>query len=311
MAARGHPREAQADGEEGQRQTEEAGLDNGVAQSHAVLAGAAALRGDDQACRREAERAIAVAARRSLAPVRETGVWALGILHLGRGRYEDALGHLAEIAGDGHEGRMRTPLSLYAAAPDLVEAAARAGHPERATGVLERLAAWHQATGASWVAPLLERSRGLLARGPAAEAHLRRALELHVGDAPGFHRARTELCLGELLRRDRRRADSRTHLRAAAGVFDALGAEPWAERAREELRATGESRRRPRRAGAADRTPQERRIARFVAEGASNQEVAAQLFLSPKTVEYHLAKVFQKLGISSRAELARLDGALS
>ena len=206
---------------------------------------------------------------------------------------------------------MRSPLSLYAAAADLVEAAARAGRPERGAPVVARLGAWHAATGADWVAPLLERSRGLLARGEAAEAHLRTALELHTGDAPGFHRARTELCLGELLRRDRRRSEARTHLRAAAAVFDALGAEPWAERAREELRATGESRRRPRRSGAADLTPQELRIARFVAEGASNKEVAAQLFLSPKTVEYHLAKVFQKLGISSRSDLARLEGTLT
>ncbi len=311
MAARGLTREALADGEEGLRLTEEAGLDNGVAQSHAVLAGAAALRGDEEACRREAERAIAVATQRGIAPARETATWALGILALGRGRYDDALEHLSRIAGGDETGRMRTPLSLYAAAPDLIEAAARAGRRDEAAPVLARLATWHGATGAGWVAPLLERGRGLLAEGPAAEAHLRAALELHTGDAPGFHRARTELCLGELLRRDRRRADARTHLRAAAGVFDALGAEPWAERAREELRATGESRQRPRRSGAADLTPQERRIARFVAEGASNKEVAAQLFLSPKTVEYHLAKVFQKLGISSRADLVRLEGALS
>lgn len=234
------------------RLTEEAGLDNGVAQSHAVLAGAAALRGDDETCRREAEAAIAVATQRGILPVRETAVWALGILDLGRGRYDGALEHLAEIAGGDEPGRMRTPLSLYAAAPDLIEAATRVGHPERATPVLERLMAWHEATGAAWFAPLLERARGLLADGPAAEAHLRAALELHRGEAPGFHRARTELCLGELLRRDRRRADSRTHLRSAAGVFDALGAEPWAERAREELRATGESRRRPHQSGAAD-----------------------------------------------------------
>ena len=310
-AARGLTREALADGEEGLRLTEEAGLDNSVAQSHAVLAGAAALRGDEEVCRREAGRAISVAVQRGLAPARETATWALGILELGRGRYEAALEHLAQIAGGDDSGRMRTPLSLYAAAPDLIEAAARAGRPEEGVPVLERLALWQAMTGADWVAPLLERSRGLLADGAEAEARLRAALDLHTGGALGFHRARTELCLGELLRRDRRRAESRTHLRAAAGVFDALGAEPWAERAREELRATGESRRRPDQSGSADLTPQERRIARFVAEGASNKEVAAQLFLSPKTVEYHLAKVFQKMGISSRADLARLEATLS
>ena len=311
MAARGLPREALADGEEGLRLTEEAGLDNSIAQSHAVLAGAAALRGDDATCAQEAERAISLAVRRGLLPARETAVWALGVRELSRGHYEAALDHLSEIAGGGDAGRMRTPLSLYAAAPDLIEAAARAGRPEAARPVLERLATWQAATGADWVAPLLERSRGLLSDDADAEAHLRIALELHTGDAPGFHRARTELCLGELLRRDRRRAESRTHLRSAAAVFDALGAEPWAERAREELRATGESRRRPDQSGAADLTPQERRIARFVAEGATNKEVAAQLFLSPKTVEYHLAKVFQKLGIASRGDLARMEEPLS
>ncbi len=311
MAARGLPREALADGEEGLRLAEEAGLDNSIAQSHAVLAGAAALRGDDATCAREAERAISLAVRRGLLPARETAVWALGVRELSRGHYEAALDHLSEIAGGGGAGRMRTPLSLYAAAPDLIEAAARAGRPQAARPVLERLATWQAATGADWVAPLLERSRGLLSDDADAEAHLRVALELHTGDAPGFHRARTELCLGELLRRDRRRAESRTHLRSAAAVFEALGAEPWAERAREELRATGESRRRPDRSGAADLTPQERRIARFVAEGATNKEVAAQLFLSPKTVEYHLAKVFQKLGIASRGDLARMEEPLS
>jgi DNA-binding CsgD family transcriptional regulator len=119
--------------------------------------------------------------------------------------------------------------------------------------------------------------------------------------------ARTQLCFGEALRRARRRIDARTQLRSALETFDRLGAAPWAERARAELRATGESVARP---GSAPRdrlTPQELQITRLAAGGASNPEIAGQLFVSRKTVEYHLHNVFTKLGIAGRLELVRLD----
>ncbi len=139
-----------------------------------------------------------------------------------------------------------------------------------------------------------------------AEAHFALAIA-RVADARPLDRARLQLHYGEHLRRERRRIDARVHLRAAVDGFERLGAPPWAERAGRELRATGETARRRDVSSLADLTPQELQVARLVGEGATNKAVAAQLFVSPKTVEYHLRKVFAKLGIASRSELFRLD----
>jgi DNA-binding CsgD family transcriptional regulator len=149
------------------------------------------------------------------------------------------------------------------------------------------------------------RCRALLADGPEAEAEFQLALTLHGNRGNLFEKARTQLLYGEFLRRERRRGDARDQLRSALEVFERMRAEPWAERARTELRATGETARKRDPSTFDDLTPQELQIARLVAEGNSNKEVAAQLFLSPRTVEYHLRKVFTKLGIGSRAELIR------
>src|SRR5829696_7639764 len=131
----------------------------------------------------------------------------------------------------------------------------------------------------------------------------------HEHEAPSrpFERARTELAYGEFLRRHRRRVDAREHLRPALETFLALGARQWAERARAELRASGENARSRRADPDARLTPQEFQIARFVAKGLSNREVGAQLFLSPRTVDFHLRNVFAKLEIASRNELATLQ----
>jgi DNA-binding CsgD family transcriptional regulator len=130
-----------------------------------------------------------------------------------------------------------------------------------------------------------------------------RAGPRRVGTVPRL--ARIHLLYGEHLRRERRRIDSRTQLRAALEAFEQLGAEPWAERARTELRASGETARKRDPSTLSQLTPQELQIARFVGEGLSNKEIAAQLFLSPRTVESHLRKVFSKLSITSRTQLAR------
>ena len=122
---------------------------------------------------------------------------------------------------------------------------------------------------------------------------------------PPYERARTQLAYGERLRRTRRRADARIQLRSALDTFDGMGATLWAERARAELRATGETARKRDVSTFDVLTPQELRVARLVAAGSSNKDVAAQLFLSSRTVEYHLGKVFTKLGVASRVELAR------
>jgi len=155
---------------------------------------------------------------------------------------------------------------------------------------------------------LLARCHGMLADdADEAGGLFSEALEHHGADEiPAFERARTQLAYGERLRRDRRKLEARTQLRAALDGFEALGAELWAQRAQGELRATGETARKRDASTVDDLTPQELRIATLVAEGASNRDVAAQIFVSPKTVEYHLRKVFLKLGVASRVELARM-----
>jgi DNA-binding NarL/FixJ family response regulator len=149
--------------------------------------------------------------------------------------------------------------------------------------------------------------RALLAEtDDAADGYFAEAIGL-AGALPPFDRARSELVYGEWLRRHRRRVDARTHLRAANETFERLGAAPWEQRVRSELRASGETARRRDPAARDELTPQELQIARLVASGLSNPVIAAQLFLSPRTIDYHLRKVFAKLEISSRGDLTRLD----
>jgi DNA-binding CsgD family transcriptional regulator len=160
---------------------------------------------------------------------------------------------------------------------------------------------------APFVHGMVARCRATLAEdGDEAEALFQEALALHDQDAPPYERARTQLAYGERLRRQRRKLEARAQLRAAHEVFVGLGTALWAERARTELNATGETARKRDASTIDDLTPQELRIAQLVAGGASNRDVAAQIFVSPKTVEYHLRKVFMKLGIASRIELARI-----
>jgi DNA-binding NarL/FixJ family response regulator len=153
---------------------------------------------------------------------------------------------------------------------------------------------------------VVEHGRALLAEEGNAEAHFRRALDAHAGSLRLPDRARTELAFGEHLRRARRRVDAREHLRTALALFEDLGATPFAERAAAELRASGETARRRDVTTATDLTPQERQVAGLVRQGLSNRDVAAQLFVSPRTVDFHLRNVFSKLGVTSRAELTAL-----
>jgi DNA-binding CsgD family transcriptional regulator len=144
-----------------------------------------------------------------------------------------------------------------------------------------------------------------LSEGDEADEHFARALDF-AGDARPFDRPRIYLLYGEHLRRERRRSDARVQLRAALDGFDALRAAPWAERAAAELRATGESARKRDPSTMSDLTAKETQIAQLVASGLSNKEVAAQLFLSPRTIDYHLRNVFTKLGLTSRTQLAHV-----
>lgn len=307
LAWLGRVNDAWADGEEAWRLTEEAGLENSAAQARAVLATVHALRGEADACREHGEAALALAARRGLLPVWETASFAIAELELGQGRYEAALARLAPVAADPGTSS-RSPLSCYAAVPPLAHAAGRAGRPEAALQAVDRLERWSAMSDTDWAKPMVLRCRGLLADGDEAVALFEGALALETGAGAAGTRARTGLALGEALRRGGRRSDARLHLREAMATFEGMGAHLWADRARDELRATGESIRSRDPSAASALTPQERRIARFVSEGASNKEVASQLFLSPKTVEYHLSKVFQKLGVGSRQDLVALGG---
>ncbi len=295
---------AEAYAEEGYRFAEETGQPNTACRHLGWLALLAALRGREHDARRLAEDALARAYEHRLVGARTWAYRALGLLDLAAGRPADALARFEAVD---RGGGTTHPGIVLSTVPDLVEVAVRAERPERAAAPLARYTTWAEATGSPAPLALAARCRALLAAPDAAEAAYQEALRLHeTADEPLEH-ARTRLVFGQHLRRERRRADARPHLRAALETFRRLGAEAWADRAAEELRASGETARRREPSTLADLTPQELRIVSAVAEGAINREVAAALFLSPRTVDYHLRKVFQKTGVSSRAELIKLS----
>ena len=186
---------------------------------------------------------------------------------------------------------------------ELVEAATRTGQPQAAADALQRLSETTQATGSDWGLGLEARSRALLSDGDGAERLYREAIERLARTRVRFALGRAHLLYGEWLRRERRRLDAREQLRTAHEHFSAFGTEAFAERARVELEATGEHARKRTVETSDDLTAQEAQISRLAAEGATNQEIAAQLFISPSTVDYHLRKAFRKLGVKSRHEL--------
>ncbi|AZM50315.1 helix-turn-helix transcriptional regulator [Streptomyces sp. WAC 06738] len=272
------------------------GLHRRTEELDVVRAWLAAAEGDEARCTELAGRASDTG--------RVAADCALSMLDLSRGRHAAALDRL-ETAWRG-PGRHATV--LLAATGDLVEAAVRLGRPERAHAPLDRFRRWADAGGRPWALAVAARCAALL--GGGEEAYLR-ALRLHERGGRPFERARTELLYGEWLRRERRRSEAREPLRAALECFERLDAAPWAARARAELRATGTAvsagppaaRARP-----ADRlTPQELQVARLAAQGLSSRQIGARLFLSPRTVEHHLYKAYPKLGVASRAELARVE----
>ena len=191
-----------------------------------------------------------------------------------------------------------------AARLDLAEMYVRAGRHADAEATLKTFES-DARESMPLLAAHLERVRGLLADADGFDACFLRALELHEQVESPFPLARTRLAYGGRLRRAGRRVDAREQLRAALDVFERLGARTWAESARTELRASGESLRRREHGAAEELTPQELQIALQVAEGKTNKEVGAALFLSHKTVEFHLSRIYRKLDISSRAELIR------
>jgi DNA-binding CsgD family transcriptional regulator len=296
---------AAADATEGLRILRDTGQAASAPDFLAFLARHAAVQGREDECRAHAKEALERATALGMGLPAAEALHALALLDLGMGRPAEAFERLHAMAGAapgaGH------PRLAHLAVGDLVEAAVLAGRADAAETALSSFEHWIEHSNAPPMRALLARCRGQLAAGEAAASHFAEALRLHAGHDRPFERARTELLYGEALRRARRRLEARAHLRAALEAFERLGAVPWEERARRELRASGETARKRDPSTADELTPQELQIARFVSEGATNRQIAAQLFLSPRTIDYHLRKIFRKLEISSRAELIKLS----
>ena len=225
--------------------------------------------------------------------------WATAYLHNGLARYDIALAAAEQAAEDPHE-LWFSPWTMV----ELIEAATRSGQNGRAASALEVLSETTRASGTPWARGIEARSGALLAEGEAAETLYREAIQHLRPTRLRVDVARTHLLYGEWLRRERRRIDARAELRMAHELFSEFGMEAFAERARVELEATGERARKRTVDTLAELTPQEAQVSRLTAQGHTNREIAAQLFISPSTVEYHLRKVFRKLGVKSRTQLA-------
>lgn len=267
-----------------------------------LLAWLAALTGDDERCRTLAAQAIRYADDHGTPPSAADATWALALLDLGHGRYEPALSRMEN----------RWPFwpcssTWIRSTADHLEAALRAGEPGVAARLMDELER-HAGRLVDPGAPaLLDRCRALAGPADKAEPHFLAALRPGPSDARPYDRARTLLAYGQWLRREHRKADARASLRAAIELFERTGARLWSDRARAELRATGDRSVRAAPGPAARLTPQELQVIRLAATGATNRDIGARLFLSPRTVAQHLYRVFPKLGITTRTELANLD----
>ena len=223
--------------------------------------------------------------------------YALAVLCNGVGRYQEALA--AATAGLARDSLILSNMVL----PELIESAARAGARDTAIEALARLSEMARVSGTDWVVGIEARSRALVSDGDAAEGSFREAIERLSRTRVRAELARCHLLYGEWLRRENRRVDAREELRTAHEMLTDMGMEGFAQRARQELMATGETVRKRSVEAALDLTPQETQIALLARDGLSNPQISTQLFLSARTVEWHLGKVFTKLGISSRRQL--------
>jgi ATP/maltotriose-dependent transcriptional regulator MalT len=227
--------------------------------------------------------------------------WAAAVLYNGLGRYEEAASAAQQATANTFE-----PFVSMWALPELVEAAARAGEAELARDALERLAETTQPCGTDWALGIEARSRALLSDGAVADDLYREAIDRLRRTQLRPELARAQLLYGEWLRREGRRLDARQQLRTAHAMLDATGMEAFAERARIELLATGQTARKRTVETSEALTAQEAVIARLARDGLSNPEIGTRLFISARTVQYHLGKVFAKLAISSRGQLDRV-----
>ncbi|WP_067572898.1 helix-turn-helix transcriptional regulator [Nocardia acidivorans] len=288
---------------EAARIAEGSGQPNRVSQAESILAVLAAVRGDQERCRALADVQTAGPGRAENTIDFAHREWALLLSDLAQGRYEAAV-HRGEALTTGPIRPLGQWPHLLA---DRVEAALRWRDPGRATVPLQLLRRYAEAADTPWTTGLLLRCDAQITGDPAL---FERALIAHDDADRPFDHARTALLYGEWLRRERRLLDARTQLTRAASTFEALGAHPWAARAHAECRAAGDPLRPDRDVPAAGDpvrllTPQELQVVRLAAQGATNNEIGAQLCLSPKTVGHHLYRAFPKLGVRSRVELAR------
>jgi DNA-binding CsgD family transcriptional regulator len=294
---------AYAAAEEGLRLASDFGHHWGASWNLASLATLDAVRGDESRTRAHAEKAMELATTSGAPLIAGFAEWALGLLELTLGRPREATDHLLLITT--LERPESNPLIALPAIPDLIEAAARSGRLDETVDRFDRYRDWVKQSPSPARLSRLARCRALAGEGDGRE-QLEAALAPYPGRSP-FHQARTELLYGEWLRRERQPREARVHLRRAADLFRQVGAPPWEERAEAELRATGETARRRDPSTLDQLTPQELQIAGLVAAGMTNRQIAAQLFLSPRTIDYHLRKVFSKLGVASRTELVRMS----
>lgn len=264
-----------------------------------------AWRGRDTEAAEVIDAAIADATARGEGGALTFADYARTLIHLGHGRYADALASATASDAFDTSGMVIHPIGLI----ELIEAAVRSGARAQAEDAGRRLAATTEATATDWGTGMLARATALLADDDGAEAHYRASIE-HLGRTrvkPQL--ARSHLLYGEWLRRQNRRMHAREQLRIAYEMLTAMGVEAFAERARRELVLTGQTVRRRPTATGVELTAQEANVARLAAAGHTNLEIGAQLFISARTVEYHLAKAFTKLGITSRRQLRAAVGA--
>ncbi len=289
---------------EGLRIAQERGRPNSAGQHLGWLALTAAVEGDEETCAIRAASAIELAGAHGLGVAGALGNWALAHLDLAAGRHADAAKRLRATSGSGGTGGHLVVRVI--STPHFVEAAVRTGDRQAAERALRVLDGWVGSTRSPDRRALATRCHALLAAPGDAEEYFRAALDLHHQGFSEFETARTQLLFGSALRRNRRPGAAREHLHNALETFERFGARLWAEQARIELRGAGDAVRSSRPKTTEKLTAQQYQIARIVADGATNREVAARLFLSPRTVEHHLRNIFTKLDIRSRVELVRL-----
>jgi DNA-binding CsgD family transcriptional regulator len=260
-----------------------------------------AWQGDEEATRTGVRRMMQEGHERGEGIAIDQAYAALAVLEIGGGRYDAALRAAQRVVEHAGEG-----LGIVALA-DVVESATRCGRTELAGPAVEHLVDRAEAAGTPWARGLLLRSRALLATGGDADDLFAWTLDELSGTTLATEEGRTNLLYGEWLRRTRRRRDARGPLQDALETFEAIGAHRFASRAAAELAATGEHVQKRSAPSTTALTPQEAQIARLAAAGERNREIAAQLYITTSTVEYHLRKVFVKLGVTSRTQLAKVD----